>query len=75
MGIAGILGTRWDKVPERQCPHYGPEQRRAPTPTFLDQVLDVQRERKRVALMREHRPRSAAPLPVGYTCTTPKLNG
>ena len=24
---AGILGVRWDKVPERQRPHYGPEQR------------------------------------------------
>jgi transposase InsO family protein len=24
---AGILGARWDKVPERQRPHYGPEQR------------------------------------------------
>jgi len=24
---AEILGTRWDKVPERQRPHYGPEQR------------------------------------------------
>ncbi len=25
--VAGILGARWDKVPERQRPHYGPEQR------------------------------------------------
>jgi transposase InsO family protein len=24
---AGILGARWDKVPERQRPHYSPEQR------------------------------------------------
>src|ERR1039457_4134702 len=24
---AGILGARWDKVPERQRPHYAPEQR------------------------------------------------
>lgn len=24
---AGIIGARWDKVPERQRPHYGPEQR------------------------------------------------
>src|SRR5450756_3247608 len=24
---AGILGARWDKVPERHRPHYGPEQR------------------------------------------------
>src|ERR1022692_1356191 len=24
---AGILGARWDKVPERQRPHYPPEQR------------------------------------------------
>ena len=24
---AAILGVRWDKVPERQRPHYGPEQR------------------------------------------------
>jgi transposase InsO family protein/DNA-binding transcriptional regulator YiaG len=24
---AAILGARWDKVPERQRPHYGPEQR------------------------------------------------
>ncbi len=24
---AEILGARWDKVPERQRPHYGPEQR------------------------------------------------
>jgi transposase InsO family protein/DNA-binding XRE family transcriptional regulator len=24
---AGILGARWEKVPERQRPHYGPEQR------------------------------------------------
>lgn len=24
---AGILGTRWDKVPERHRPHYSPEQR------------------------------------------------
>jgi transposase InsO family protein len=24
---AGILGARWDRVPERQRPHYGPEQR------------------------------------------------
>src|SRR5664280_2164121 len=24
---AGILGARWDKVPERQRPHYVPEQR------------------------------------------------
>jgi putative transposase len=24
---AGILGTRWDRVPERQRPHYAPEQR------------------------------------------------
>lgn len=24
---AGILGARWDKVPERHCPHYEPEQR------------------------------------------------
>jgi hypothetical protein len=24
---AGILGARWDKVPERQRPHYGPEYR------------------------------------------------
>jgi DNA-binding transcriptional regulator YiaG len=24
---AEILGTRWDKVPERQRPHYPPEQR------------------------------------------------
>ena len=24
---AGILAARWDKVPERQRPHYGPEQR------------------------------------------------
>jgi len=24
---AGILGARWDKVPERQRPYYGPEQR------------------------------------------------
>jgi len=23
---AAILGARWDKVPERQRPHYGPEQ-------------------------------------------------
>jgi transposase len=24
---AGILGARWDKAPERQRPHYSPEQR------------------------------------------------
>jgi hypothetical protein len=24
---AGILGARWDKVPERHRPHYAPEQR------------------------------------------------
>jgi hypothetical protein len=24
---AGILGARWDRVPERQRPHYPPEQR------------------------------------------------
>src|SRR5664279_4289633 len=24
---AAVLGARWDKVPERQRPHYGPEQR------------------------------------------------
>jgi hypothetical protein len=24
---AGILAARWDKVPERQRPHYPPEQR------------------------------------------------
>jgi hypothetical protein len=24
---AAILGARWDKVPERQRPHYAPEQR------------------------------------------------
>ena len=24
---AGILGERWDKVPERPRPHYAPEQR------------------------------------------------
>lgn len=24
---AGILGARWDKVPERQRPQHGPEQR------------------------------------------------
>ena len=26
-GAAEILGARWDKVPERQRPHYPPEQR------------------------------------------------
>jgi hypothetical protein len=25
--VAAILGARWDKVPERQRPHYVPEQR------------------------------------------------
>jgi len=45
---AEILGTRWDKVPERQRPHYAPEQRfqilgiRSARPSFRDSASSRQ---------------------------------